>query len=142
MFLPPKKTAASRQRTFNVKLISNTYLGVANLLFSLAKQIPTSHFIDIRQMNQGEQQKKPFQRPPSDLPHNASLMKNPHIPLKRHCIFRSRLNFSDEDLIWCLSSSKFNLHLSFGRFLTFHRPCGSLHSLFKAQKRLKNKGKS
>ena len=30
----------------------------------------------------------------------------------------------------------------FGRFGTFHRSCSSLHSLFKAQKRLKNKGKS
>ena len=28
-------------------------------------------------------------------------------------IWRSRLNFSDEDLILSLSSSKFNLHLSF-----------------------------
>ena len=54
----------------------------------------------------------------------------------------SRLNFSDEDLIGSLSSSTFNLHLSFGRFLTFHRSCGSLHSLFKAPKLLKNKGKS
>ena len=29
---------------------------------------------------------------------------------------RSRLNFSDEDSIWNLSSSKFNPHLSFGPF--------------------------
>ena len=43
----------------------------------------------------------------------------------------SRLNFSDEDLIWSLSSSTFHLHLFFGRFLTFHRSYSSLHSLFK-----------
>ena len=30
--------------------------------------------------------------------------------------YRSRLNFSDEDSIWSLSSSKFNLHLSFWSF--------------------------
>ena len=29
---------------------------------------------------------------------------------------RSRLNFSDEDLIWSFISSKFNLHLSFWPF--------------------------
>ena len=29
---------------------------------------------------------------------------------------RSRLNFSDEDLIWRFISSKFNLHLSFWSF--------------------------
>ena len=58
------------------------------------------------------------------------------------CIFaptyRSRLNFSDEDLIWRFISSKFNLHFLSGRFLTFHQSCSSLHSFFKAQKRLKN----
>ena len=54
----------------------------------------------------------------------------------------SRLNFTDEDVIFSLSSSKFNLHLSFWPFLPFQRSCSSLHSLFKAQKRLKNKGKS
>ena len=35
-----------------------------------------------------------------------------------HCLvtWRNRLNFSDEDLILSLSSSKFNLHLSFWPF--------------------------
>ena len=32
--------------------------------------------------------------------------------------FRSRLNFSDEDLIWRFISAKSNLHLSFWTFLT------------------------
>ena len=37
-------------------------------------------------------------------------------------VYRSRLNFSDEDLIWRFISSKFNLHLSFWPFfLTFHQ---------------------
>ncbi len=31
--------------------------------------------------------------------------------------YLSRLNFSDEDLIWSFISSKFNLHLSFWPFL-------------------------
>ena len=53
---------------------------------------------------------------------------------------RSRLNFSDEDLNWSMSSSSFHLHLSFWLFFSFHQSCGS--SFFKARKRFKNKGKS
>ena len=55
---------------------------------------------------------------------------------------RSRLNFSDEDLFGVLSLLHSIFTFLFGRFLPFHRSCSSLHSLFKAQNRLKNKGKS
>ena len=46
--------------------------------------------------------------------------------------------------IWCRIISLLNSIFTFlfGRFLPFHRSCSSLHSLFKAPKRLKNKGKS
>ena len=55
---------------------------------------------------------------------------------------RSRLNFSDEDSVWSLSLLNSIFTFLFGRFLTFHQSCSSLHSFFKAQKHLKNKGKS